>query len=405
MATRSNTQITKSVIDRTSPHSEKDVVIWDREVAGFAVRIKPSGVKSFCIQYRNAKGRSRRLTLGQHGKLTVKQARAKAKRHFGDIAQGIDPAEKKATDHRALTVSQFADRYLSEYADIHKKPRSAGEDRRLVEKNIKPAIGANKIGELSAADVRKLHQSLRDTPTTGNRVIALLSKMCSLAMAWGERPDADNPCRDIKRYEENKREKFLSGDEMRRLAETLAEVEHEKSAPSQAVAAILLLIFTGCRKSEILTLRWRDIDFGRGCLFLPTSKTGQKTVYLNGPALRVLKGLPQPDDPGAYVIPAARGSGHLIGLQRIWHRIRTRAGLEGVRIHDLRHSFASAAISRGETLHMLGALLGHQQAQTTHRYAHVDVDPHRAAAERVGEHLLAMMGGEDADTVDVEKTP
>jgi integrase len=215
--------------------------------------------------------------------------------------------------------------------------------------------------------------------------------MMNLAEVWRMRPNGSNPCRHIKKYRENKRERYLSEAELARLGEALTEVDQDGTVMPSAVAAIRLLIFTGARLSEILTLRWDYVE--HSYLRLPDSKTGAKVIYLNPPASELLARLPRIVD-NPYVIPGNKPGARLVNLQKPWRLIRARAGLEDVRIHDLRHTFASIGAASGLSLPMIGKLLGHTQAATTERYAHLADDPVRAASEAIGQRIDAAMKGE-----------
>ena len=242
---------------------------------------------------------------------------------------------------------------------------------------IDPAIGEMRISEVERKDIAKLHFDMRDKPYQANRTLGVLSKMFSLAEVWGLRPDGSNPCRHVKRYKENKRERFLSPEETERLCEVLAEAEDEM--PS-AVAAFRLLLLTGCRLSEVQFLRWEYVK--DDCIELPDAKTGSWVVPLGPEACAVLAALPREED-NPWVITGGLPGSHITDLQKPWRRIRARAGLEDVRIHDLRHRYASRALALGESLTMIGKLLGHTQVQTTARYAHLARDSIQTAAARV----------------------
>ena len=285
-----------------------------------------------------------------------------------------------------------------EHAGARKKARSADEDRRMVERFVLPALRNRKVADVTRADIVRLHHSLRETPYQANRVLALLSKMMPLSEKWGLRPDGSNPCRHVEKFKEAKRERYLSADELARLGDVLTERERMATEAPSVVAAVRLLILTGCRLSEILTLQWPHVDFAGACLRLPDSKTGAKTVHLNAPALALLAAMER-EEGSAWVIAGGKPGTHLVNLQKPWGRIRAAAGIADVRLHDLRHSFASVAVGLGEGLPMIGKLLGHTQTQTTARYAHLAADPVKAATERVGAALAGMLSGSSRPAV------
>ncbi len=392
-------KITKHTIDSTRP-ADKDVFVWDSELHGFGLRVKPSGAKAYVFQYRNQQRRTRRLTIGRHGVFTPSEARKEARRLAGDVARGLDPAAGRTTDREAPTVAQFCEQYINDHAVLHKKPRSVEEDRRNIKLHIMPTLGKKRVADVTRADIAKLHHSMKHSPTGANRVIALLSTMFNLAEEWGMRPDLSNPCRRVKKYKEAKRERYLNADELAKLGAVLAEAEQTQTEPPPAIAAIRLLIFTGARKNEILSLRWRDVGTELGVLRLPESKTGAKSIVLNAPALAVLANL-EPGRDDDHVLSGSRPGARLGALDHAWRRIRERAGIPDVRLHDLRHSFASVAVGLGEGLPIVGRLLGHTQAQTSQRYAHVAADPAKVAAERVGAALAGMMEGNGGEVVDL----
>ena len=368
-------KLTKRTVEALKA-SGADTVYWDGELTGFGVRVRKSGRKNYVLQTR-VRGKLRWFTIGQHGPITPDEARVAALEILAQAKAGVDPRDADAKRKAEPVMTELGRRFLEEYVPTHCKPSTQGEYRRSVTLFIDPAIGEMRIAEVERKDIAKLHFDLRDKPYQANRTLGVLSKMFSLTEIWGLRPDGSNPCRHVKRYKENKRERFLSPEETERLGEVLREAELEM--PS-AVAAFRLLLLTGCRLSEIQFLRWEYVK--DDCLELPDAKTGGRVVPLGPEARAVLANLPREED-NPWVIAGRLPGSHLTDLQKPWRRIRARAGLEDVRIHDLRHSFASRALALGESLTMIGKLLGHTQVQTTARYAHLARDSIQTAAARI----------------------
>ncbi len=383
-------KLTKRYVEKLEPDSHVDYVAWDDELRGFGVRVWPSGKRSYVVKYRTAQGRQRKATIGPHGRITAEQARTRALNWLSDATLGGDPARALSEKRKVVNVTDLAEQYMEAHAKPKKKPISQEADERSFRLHVLPALGAKNIKEVTRADVAQLHHSMRKVPIAANRAIALLSKMFNLAEKWGLREDGTNPCRHIDKFKENKRERFLSEAELARLAEVLVEAERSQTEMPSVIAAIRLLLFTGARRSEILNLRWEQVDMEGHCARLPESKTGAKTIYLPPPALEVLANLERQED-NPFVISGAKPGARLINLQKPWQRIRKRAGLDDVRIHDLRHSFASMAVAGGLSLPVIGALLGHTQPATTARYAHLADDPLKQAANLTGSRIAAAM--------------
>jgi integrase len=359
----------------------KEYMIWDGDIAGFGVRILPSGRRSYLVQYRVGT-RSRRVTLGAHGILTPEQARTLAIQALAAVRAGNDPAEDRKHRREAITVRELSERFDREHISVRVKESTAKEYRRNLKRFILPALGRLRVEEVTRADVATFHHDLRHIPYQANRNIEIISKMFSLAEMWGLRPDGSNPRRHLRKYVELKRERFLSASELRRLGEVLNEMETERIEPTSAIAAVRLLVLTGCRLSEIMKLRWEHVDLAACVLRLADSKTGAKVVHLGRAAVDALAALSRnPFNP--HVIPGTLPGKPLSDLQPFWRRVRARAGLKDVRIHDLRHTYASVAVAAGQSLPMIGKLLGHTQVQTTARYAHLAGDPVQAAANDV----------------------
>ncbi|MCH7540791.1 MAG: tyrosine-type recombinase/integrase [Proteobacteria bacterium] len=389
-------KITKRAVEAIAPGA-RDVFLWDTELPGFGCKITPRGARVYVLQYW-AGGRARRYTLGRHGQtMTTEEARREAMRLKGVVARGADPAAVRAADRAGPTLTAFAERYLADHASVKKKPASAAADERNLRNHILPALGRLKLADISRAHVVKFHQDMRAKPGAANRCLALLSKMFNLAETWGLRPDWSNPTRHVEKYREKKIERFLSEAELARLGAVLAKAERSEEHPS-VVAAVRLLIFTGCRRAEILKLEWEHVDFERACLRLPDSKTGAKVVPLGAPALDLLSGLARVEG-NPYVLPGKVPGRPYIGIGKAWRRLRARAGLADVRLHDLRHSFASTAAGMGESLVLIGSILGHAKLATTARYAHLSNDPRQAAADRISRRLAAMLEGKQGEVV------
>jgi integrase len=409
-------QITKHAVDSMKVPPSGEAVLWDDAMAGFGVRVRPNGAKTYIVMYRAGVGRGapvRKMTIGRHGSpWTPATARVEAKRILGLVAGGADPAAVKAEHRKASTMSDLAERFMEEHVDARRKERTCAEYRRLIDRVLIPEIGKKKIVDVTRADVARLHHDGRGTPYQTNRALAVLSKMFNLAEAWGLRPDGSNPCRHIERFAEAGRERLLSVEELGRIGEALRAYKGSIYVP----VAVRLLLFTGARLSEILNLRWSQVDVERGEARLSDSKTGAKTIHLPPPALAVLAALPRVEgnpfvivgqkDAAAPEKSASGGTpkkeiGHLINLQKPWCAIRKTAKLPDVRLHDLRHAFASAGAAGGDSLIVIGKLLGHTQARTTQRYAHLVPDPARAAAGRIGLHLAAALGDTGNATSDI----
>ena len=382
--------ISKRTVDGPSVE-DKDAVFWDRELSGFGVRVYPSGTKVYIVQSR-ARGASKRIAVGRHGVISADRARRKTAMLIARIKAGEDPDPvPSAAPASEPTVADLVERYLAEHVAVRCKPRTAEAYRWLVAKFVLPELGALAIEAVEREHIAALHHRHRGTPYQANRILEVVRKMFNLAELWGLRPDGSNPCRHVKRFREEKRERFLSDAEYRRLGETLREIERDGSETPSAIAAIRLLMLTGCRLSEIQTLRWDHVDLETGELRLSDTKTGAKVVHLGGPAIAVLRGIDRRGD-NPWVIAGRKPGSYLTDLQHPWRRIRARAGLNDVRLHDLRHSFASGGLLVGEGLPMIGKLLGHTQVQTTARYAHLANDPLKAAANRIANRIAEVAG-------------
>ncbi len=402
MAENQRSKLTKRVVDAAEPAAQR-YVIHDTGLPGFRLVVTPSGKKTYAVRYRVGGGRKatiREPAIGAHGVITVDQARRIAGEWLAEAAKGNDPSATREASRDAPRMKDLFDRYLAEHSRAHKKPSSIAFDERMIRDVLRPELGNKKVTEISRADVSKLHGALSKKPAAANRVLALLSNIFNVAEAWGLRPDGTNPCRHVKKYREEPRKRFLSIEEMGRLGDALRSAERGELGPvlPQAVAAIRLLMFTGCRKSEILGLRWQWVDPVGARINLPDSKTGFKSVPLPPAALAILDALPrQPENP--HVIVGAKPGAHLVNLKDPWELIRSAAKLSDVRLHDLRHSYAAIGAAGGHPLHIVGALLGHSQAATTRRYAHLADDPLQAASRIISDRIAAALDAQPASIV------
>ena len=388
MAKLTTTTISKRTVEAFKVG--KDTVFWDSELSGFGVRVYPSGSKYYVVQTRAGGKAAKRVTVGRQGIVTAEEARRRAALIIARIKAGEEPAPEPlaVTLADSPTVGDLAKVYLDEHVAVRCKPKTAAMYRLIVNRHLLPALGKTPALAVDHARVTELHHSLRDTPVMANQVVGTLSRIWNAAENRGLVPEASNPCQLVVKNRERRRERFLSEEEFRRLGRLLAEAETRKGVSVHAVAAIRLLLLTGCRRNEILTMRWDDVDLEARELNLVDSKTGARTVPLSPEAVEVLLNIPRMDG-NPYVIPGKIRGKHLRNLNDPWNLIRKRAGIEDMRLHDCRHSFASRALALGEGLPMIGRLLGHAQVETTARYAHLARDSVRESAIRISESIAA----------------
>jgi integrase len=417
--------ITKTSVDTLTCSPSKDrEILWDgghREaVRGFGVIAFRNGGKCYIAQYRKD-GRSRRTRIGEHGRLTPEEARRQAKIVLGAVESGKDPIAERKAAREVRTFKAVATDFLDHHVKAKRKARTADEYERILTVHVIPALGSKRIVDVSRADVAKLHSKLSESPYQANRAVALVSAVWNWAARRDEVSFVDNPARAVERFAEEGRERFLTSEELARLGDVLREGEavglpyavdetrpKVKNAPKPesrrvkldpyAVAAIRLLILTGARLREILDAQWPQLDIGRGILFLSDSKTGKKPLYLSAAAQSVLAEVPRIKD-NPHIIPGAARGAPRTDLHRPWKAVRRAAKLDGVRIHDLRHSFASFGAGASLGLPIIGKLLGHSHAATTHRYAHLDADPLRRAVETIGNTIAAAMEGGKTENI------
>lgn len=441
-------KLTDTIVRRLEPPQTGNRIHYDPMVKGFGVRITAAGARSFIVNYRVA-GRERRITIGSFPDWSTVAARDEAKRLKQRIDRGEDPLEERQEERAAPTVADLIDRFKEDELP-RKRPLTQRDYARWLDRFVAPKLGPMKVVDVKHADLDRLHRAIaKDTPTQANRVAAVVSRMFGLAVRWGMR--ADNPVKGIERETEEKRARYLTGDELRHLSAVLDEHPEQSSAN-----AVRLLLLTGARRMEVLAARWDMFDLKAGLWVKPSAHTKQKRehrVPLSAPVLELLTSMKAAADeavkPSEFLFPGADGKGHQTDLKKFWGSVTRRAtvrallekpdtpagklvaelaeklgkvpnwseveaaatagkvtlpaGLTDVRVHDLRHTFASVLVSAGASLPLIGALLGHTQANTTQRYAHLFDDPLRAAAERVGAVITGASGGKTGEVVQLPR--
>ena len=380
-------KLSKTVVERIKA-TDQDVVVWDNPLPGFGVRVKPSGVRSYIIQYRNRNtSTSRRLTIGQHGPLlTLDQAKKQARAMLADAMRGEDPVEIRKTARRAPSIADLAVDYLERHAVPKKRPKSVRDDRAMLDNIILPKLGAKKVDAIGRRDVEAIQVGMKDRPYQANRVLSLLSKMFNLAIEWKWRPD--NPAKGIERYQEQKRERWLSDEELRHLCAVLDEHPNTRAAN-----AVRLQLLTGARLGEVLTSRKEDFDLHRGIWTKPSHQTKQKRTEhlpLSAQALILVTLIIETSDAGSpFLFPGNKPGQPLREIKKFWSVVLREAGIVNYRRHDNRHTYASHLVSSGLSLEIVGRLLGHTTATTTKRYAHLADDPLRAATDQFGSKIAS----------------
>lgn len=424
--------LTKRAVDALRPRA-REFTLWDSTVPGFGVRVWPSGKKVFVYMYRPAGGRgvnAKRITLGEFGALTVEMARTLAKARAGAVATGLDPAGEREARRRAmraereaLTVAELGADYLDD-VDARRKPTTAREYRRLWTKHVIPVLGSMKVADVTTANVAVLHRTLKSTPYVANRVLAVIAAFFTHAEQQGLRPKRSNPASDVRDFPESRRERYLTTAELKKLGDalTLAETrglppwrdrkrataktaKHRtkkfgKLEPANpfAVAAVRFLLLTGWRLREALTLRWSDVDLEAQRAVLSDTKTGRSVRLIGAPAVELLSTLPRMAG-SPYVFPGVEPGKPLSTINATWFAVRHAAGIEDVRLHDLRHSYASEAASMGVGPLVLRNLLGHRNVTTTERYAHLYDDPVKRGADEVSSSFARKLAGKPGTSV------
>jgi integrase len=404
------------------PAVTKTTIFYDSELTGFGVKVTPTGAQSWVVEYRPGEGgrrvAKRRMVIGTPATLSPEKARDAAEKLLAKVKLGADPAAERGAARNAETVDELLKAFVKGHLEPKRKAGTVRLSNGYIKNHIKPALGSKKATAVTHADVGRLHRKIGEThKVAANRVVALIGTIYAFGLREKILPKGtENPAVGIEHFDEQLRQRYLTGEELQRLGDAIREAETTgipwtpdptkkiKHAPKlenrltkidqHAAAALRLLLFTGCRLREILYLRWPEYDAGRGLLFLPDSKTGQKTVVLAAPAIAILDALPRM---GVYVIASESAGTNdekpRADLKRPWDAVRKRAGIDDVRIHDLRHSFASVGAGSGLGLPIIGNLLGHSQPSTTQRYAHVAVDPAKRAADIIAGKIADAMNG------------
>jgi integrase len=380
--------ITKRLIDSfvyQGKNGSRDVR-WDDRLPGFGVRVYPSGVKSFVLSYR-CQGRKRLMVLGRYGILTLDMARDKARQAMVDSVGGSDPLDQRAKQNQGETIADLATTYIERHAKIHKRTWIA--DQRAINKYVLPNWATKKVRNLERSDVARLHHKVgRTYPYTANRLLELISKMCELARVWGFVDEGStNPARGITRFKEHKRDRYITPQELPKLA---AAIDNESNL--YARYAIWLFLLTGLRKSELLQARWTNVDWDRNELTIQDTKNGKPHhLPLSSAARALLQRLPRQEG-NPFLFPGREDGKYLVNIDKAWRRIRTEAGVPDVRLHDLRRTVGSWLAQSGNSLHLIGRVLNHRTPSTTQVYARFGNDHVHAALESLGQNLLGAAG-------------
>jgi integrase len=404
-------KITKRFVDTIRPGPiGRDVFAWDAgdgALKGFGVRVKPSGVASYLIQYRNREGRTRRLVLGRVGELTPDEARKFAADRLRDARKGADPSAERHAARGAITVGEICDLYLTD-AKSRIKASTLAMDRSRIDCHVKPLLGGRAVAGLTQRDIERFQADIaagktarprrktgRSGKTTGGRGVAaravgMLGTILEFAKRHGA--VAENPARGVRRFPDNKRRRFLSPDELAALGAAMREAENNGENRT-GIAAIRALLLTGCRRNEVLALPWTWLDANARCIRFEDSKSGAQIRPIGAGAAQYMASQPRRKD-NPWVFPANHGGGHLIGLPRVLGRLCARAKLKNVTVHTLRHSFAATAAEIGFSTLTIAGLLGHSVPGVTARYAHVPDGTLLAAADRVSARIAAALEGQ-----------
>ena len=402
-------KLTKRVVDALRPDPKRDVFKWDAgdgALKGFGVRVKPSGVASYLVQYRNNEGRTRRLVLGRVGELTPDEARRIAADKLKEARTGGDPSAERHAARAAITVSELCDLYLAD-AKGRIKASTLAMDRSRIECHVKPLIGRRTVGALTQRDIERFQTDVAAGKTAkprrekgrggrgsgGRGVAARTVGMLGTILEFAKRHGMifENPARGVRRFPDNKRWRFLSLDELAALGEAMREGA-ANGANCTGVAAVRMLLLTGCRRNEVLGLPWAWLDTKARCIRFADTKSGAQLRPIGATAAKQMAAQSR-HKTSKWIFPADRGDGHFVGLPRVLARLCARAGLKDVTVHTLRHSFAAMAAELGFSELTIAGLLGHSVPGVTARYAHVPDSALVVAADRVSARMAAALDG------------
>lgn len=391
-------KLTKKVVDSATPQAKKEYSLWDTEIKGFFCQVNPSGKKVYYFSYYTLQKKRAKLKIGAHGPITCDIAREIVKGWAGDVARGIDPRDHKKRQEVTLkentSLEKFMELYFERYKKEHNELSTIKKDAERLRSRILPFFKHKNVSEITQKDILDFQEELRKVPGQFNHCFTLLSTAFKYAELWGYRSKGTNPCDEVKKYPEKKVERFLAEEEIQKIEKILKAEEILGSLSLYGLAGIRLLLYTGCRRGEILSLKWEDVFLEEKYLSRPKSKEkGKKTIPLNEPSVEALKKLERKEN-NPYVFVGKKPGTHLYNFYSQWRKVRRLAAAQDVRIHDLRHTFASLAIKQGLDLYQVAKLLGHKNTQTTTRYAHIAKKDLIKSAQVVGEVFQQIQANE-----------
>lgn len=381
-------KLTKRFVESIVPDLQKMIKHWDSELKGFGLIVLPSGRRTYCVQYRNIQRIQKMFKIGVHGQVTTEEARTLAKKYLSGVVHGHDPVKIKKENRNLPTLNDLAHDYVLFHGG-KKQPKSLKEDQRLLKTIILPALGSNLVAHISRRDIETLHRDHQKTSIQANRSMSVLSKMFTLANSWGWRED--NPVKGIQRYQEEKRKRWLTADELNVLWKVLDEYSNQLTA-----SLFKLLILTGARIGELLPATWDQFNLETGVWTKPahfTKQRKQEHLPISPQAIEILRTM-KCQSTSVFLFPGKIDGKPIQEIKGAWNTIRKKSGAPDLHIHDLRHTYASHLVSSGLSLSIVGKLLGHTQASTTQRYAHLADEPLRQATALFGSNLDKIIGKE-----------